>query len=92
MTRNDIATTIREWCINRNIWLSDTHISVSENIQAHEDCLEHSESLRNAPCPMRFLMLFKAIWIGNMAPKDFNNEYLKRIHAPPIYFTRAATR
>ena len=32
--------------------------------------------------------LFKAIWIGNMVPGDFHNEYIKRIHAPPIYFTR----
>ena len=23
-----------------------------------------------------------------MVPGDFNNEYIKRIHAPPIYFTR----
>ena len=31
----------------------------------------------------------KSIWIDNMVPGDLNNEYIKRRHAPPIYFTRA---
>ena len=34
---NDMATTIWEWCIQRNIWLSATHIPGSENIQADKE-------------------------------------------------------
>ena len=41
---NDMATIIWEWCIQRNIWLSATHIPGSYNIQADKE----SRALRDS--------------------------------------------
>lgn len=41
---NDMATIIWEWCIQRNIWLSATHIPGSDNIQADKE----SRALRDS--------------------------------------------
>ena len=41
---NDMATVIWEWCIQRDIWLSATHIPGSENIEADKE----SRALRDS--------------------------------------------
>ena len=55
---NDMATVIWEWCIQRDIWLSATHIPGSENIEADKES-ELSKTQQNGLCPRRFLMPYR---------------------------------